>query len=78
VRFSNSQDNVELLSEKEINSRKNTNDPVLFKVFPDKENVDSFIVEDCSKTGKYGDPIDKLWLVIKNLKRDGVKEVNAS
>ena len=78
VRTPGNQESVELLNEKETANRKIPSESILLKVFPNKENANSFIVENCSRTGKYEDAIDKLWLVIKSLKRDETKEVNLS
>lgn len=75
VRVNSPTDGVELVSEKEISNRKIPNESILLKVIPDEENPESFQIENCSRTGKYEDAIDKLWLVVKSLKKDGEKEV---
>lgn len=75
VRTSNTPDEIDLLTEKEILARKIPNESILLKIVPNKENPETFQIENCSKTGMYGEAIDKLWLITKSLKRNGEKEV---
>eukprot|EP00826_Nyctotherus_ovalis_P065461 TRINITY_DN9626_c0_g2_i34.p1 TRINITY_DN9626_c0_g2~~TRINITY_DN9626_c0_g2_i34.p1 ORF type:complete len:277 (-),score=58.36 TRINITY_DN9626_c0_g2_i34:693-1523(-) len=74
VRVPNTPDAVDLLSEKEITDSKVPIESILLKIVPNKENPEVFQIENCSRTGKYEDAIDKLWLIIKSLQRDGEKE----
>lgn len=75
MRVPNVPDAVELLSEKEIADSKVPIESILLKIVPNKENPEVFQIENCSRTGKYEDAIDKLWLIIKSLQRDEEKEV---
>ena len=75
VRKNNPTGEVQLLTEKELQTQLAPGDAVLLKIVPSKTNPESFMVENCSKTGIYEEAIDKLWLITKSLKRNGVKEV---
>lgn len=75
VREPSADGEVELLGEEEVESRKIPDQSLLLKIVPNKENPESFLIESCSKTGRYEDATDKLWLIINSLKRDNVKEV---
>jgi hypothetical protein len=66
---------IQLLTEKEIAARGIENSSMLLKIIPDKDDPKAFAVESCAKTSDYDESNDKLWLVIKSLKRNGIKEV---
>lgn len=64
-----------LLSEEQKRTQVEPGDALLFKVSPLAESPDTFIVETCSTTGTYEEAADKLWLVIKSLKKNEKQEV---
>ena len=79
VRFlirKNATGEVELLSEKELAACNKQEIAVLFKVTPlDDASGTNFEVENCSTTSIYEESNDKLWLIIRSLKKNDVKEV---
>eukprot|EP00826_Nyctotherus_ovalis_P051410 TRINITY_DN641_c0_g4_i4.p4 TRINITY_DN641_c0_g4~~TRINITY_DN641_c0_g4_i4.p4 ORF type:complete len:130 (-),score=38.97 TRINITY_DN641_c0_g4_i4:1648-2037(-) len=66
---------VQLATEKELATRNISKENVLLKIIPDKNDPKIFAIESCTKTSDYDEAIDKLWLITKSLKKDGVKEV---
>jgi len=77
VRSPSDANKVQLMTEKEIAARGIENKNVLLKIIPDKDDPKLFSIESCAKTGDYDEATDKLWLVTKSLKRNGVKEVQS-
>ena len=75
IRDTNVIGQTDLLSEKELTIRGITDQSVLLKIIPNKETPETFLIENCAKSELYDEGADKLWLITKSLKRDGVKEV---
>ena len=64
-----------MLNEEQKKAQVEKNDALLFKIVPNDSDPKSFCIENCSATGIYEESIDKLWLVTKTLKTDGIAEV---
>ena len=64
---------VKLLTERELSEQDSNELTVLFKVSP-SGSASQFVVENCSRTDIYEEANDKLWLIVRSLKKDNLKE----
>lgn len=66
---------VFLVSDKEL-ARAGPEATLLFKITPKTiyQSNPSYIIQNSSKTDVYEDPNDKLWLIIRSLKTNDIKE----
>lgn len=67
---------VKLVNDKEL-AASGPDAAVLFKIIPktDSKGTSTYIIQNCSKTDIYSEANDKLWLIIRSLKKNDVKEV---
>lgn len=70
VRREKMEGNVVLMSEEEKKKTVNDSDSVLLKISPLENHKEAYKVESCDKAGVYGNTIDKVWLLVKDLKYD--------
>ena len=75
IRRNNTPTEMMLLTEEDKAEKLQVSDSLLLKVCPNKGNRENFTIENCSTTGIYDESIDKLWLVLNEMKVHGIKEV---
>eukprot|EP00831_Metopus_contortus_P045995 TRINITY_DN36899_c0_g1_i2.p1 TRINITY_DN36899_c0_g1~~TRINITY_DN36899_c0_g1_i2.p1 ORF type:complete len:224 (+),score=39.20 TRINITY_DN36899_c0_g1_i2:169-840(+) len=68
--------NEEVKQEKILHAHGNGSIDVLFQMRPHPTKPNSFLIQNCSSTGIYDGANDKLWTVLKTMKRDSIAETH--